>query len=295
MHHRMILAAGVFGVMSVLTTAGAQETQPAPASFRSDVRMGVYVYDDDSSPARELGRMPAASPIEIPVGREWEVSLSAADFAAAKDALVAQLTELGRRKLCPTVGLTDGATDADVEALAKVEGLTALAVDAGKITDKALARMATMSGLREIRLTWCRRLTPGGVAALGALPALSRLSVDGCAGMSNDLAAKLRAFPALKNLTLSGEALDARCLGDLGELKALESLHLLDARWLRDEHMAKIAQMKALTELNLAGCNGLRGPGLAALAALPPLKTFAGSRWRNSPRCAACGCRTARD
>ncbi|MCY2925260.1 MAG: hypothetical protein NT031_07455 [Planctomycetota bacterium] len=278
MPNNIIVTAGIVAVVTLSGIAGGQQTQPAPTLFRSDVRMTVYVYDDGQDIprelARELGRMPAAGAIEIPAGQAWEVDISAPDFAAAKDAVIAQLSDLGRRGLCPGVQLTDGATDADVEALAKVEGLKALAVDAGKITDKALATMAGVRGLREVRLTYCNRLTPGGAGALAALPDLSRLAVIDCSGTTNELIAKLRGSASLKRLALTGGELDARCLGDLTELKALESLKLWQAHWLRDEHLAKIAQMKSLTELNLRGSDGLRGRGLADLAALPNLRSF---------------------
>ncbi len=274
MRNWIVVAAGIFGMVSLGGVAGGQETHPAPLLFRSDVRMAVYVYDAGQAARLEIGRTPGTRPIEIPAGREWEVVLTAADFATAQAAVVAQLTELGRRKLCPAVQLTEGATDADVEALTRIEGLTSLAITAGKITDKALAAMATMSGLREIRLYGCDRITPGGVGALAALPALTRLAVCECSGMANALATKLRGFPALKRLTLTGNGLDARCLDDLAGLKALESLKLLEARWLRDEHLAKIARITGLAELSFSGCDGLHGIGLGVLGALPGLKTF---------------------
>ena len=56
MRNRMILAAGILGVASLVGVAGGQETQPAPVFFRSDVRMVVYVCVDGSDIPRELGR-----------------------------------------------------------------------------------------------------------------------------------------------------------------------------------------------------------------------------------------------
>ena len=92
--------------------------------------------------------------------------------------------------------------DADLEKLASVVELTELDLTAcGSITDKGVAHLLSLSGLKSLNLSSCRRLTPGVFDTLRQMKSLESFSAEQV-GWANDIS-PLADLPQLTSLSLA--------------------------------------------------------------------------------------------
>jgi Leucine-rich repeat (LRR) protein len=147
-----------------------------------------------------------------------------------------------------------------MDALGSLTGLTSLRMDARGV--RTVAPLATLTGLRRLCLTECRKLEDA-TAALGALKALTELRLQGC-----DCLQDLTCLPhELRHLQLKGcgRLVDA---GAVGAFTLLETLQVCMCDALT--HLGALPA--SLRQLNLSGADvRLEPEALTALTALTAL------------------------
>ncbi|MCA8958404.1 MAG: hypothetical protein KDC87_20165 [Planctomycetes bacterium] len=143
--------------------------------------------------------------------------------------------------------------DAELRALRRVSHLERLELrvrrDGGSgPTEDALANLASLPKLRELALTWQRKLGDVGVRHLGSLRILESLTLSGTEVDRDGVGALARQLPQLRSL-------EFRILPKLG-----------------DDSLRQLAKMHWLRRLSLDGCGGVTAEGLRALGSLRQLQ-----------------------
>jgi hypothetical protein len=190
---------------------------------------------------------------------------------------LAGLVELGRLTLS---GLHQ-ITDTGLARLSQLRELGRLRIGACRhVTDVGLASVvASASGLMDLDLAWCQRLTDAGLAALDGLTQLERLDVGGCTRLTDAALARIGTYKNLLSLSLESAArITDNGLAHLDGLSRLTHLDLDLCEGVSDDGMAHVARLLNLTNLGLGGCNLITDAGLGHLANLQRLSNLSLNR-----------------
>jgi Leucine-rich repeat (LRR) protein/pimeloyl-ACP methyl ester carboxylesterase len=156
--------------------------------------------------------------------------------------------------------------DSDVEALPRIEGLTALALGNTKITKRALSSLARFPNLKSLSLA---NDALNSLDGLPGFPMLERLDLENTGIHDADLASIAR-FRSLRQLDLSGNEIEGTNLHVLSTLTNLIDLDLGNNQALDDDTLRDLSVFTSLQKLSLSG-SGLEGDGLKELVAFPKL------------------------
>ncbi len=184
--------------------------------------------------------------------------------------------------------------DACMEAVATCGNLTAFTLEEAAVTGKGFALLAALP-LESLTLYKCLSIREEDLAVLAAFPRLRRLSLRDMplrgdflrhlnASQLTDLrlyqtmvgdgsAEHLRNLKNLRRLDLSKTLVGDAGLKAAAELPALREL-LLAETMVTDQGVSMLAQSPALEVLDLTGNLGITDQSMAALQAMPNLKTI---------------------
>ncbi|NCA10921.1 hypothetical protein EBR56_03790, partial [bacterium] len=187
--------------------------------------------------------------------------------------------------------LGPAATDADLAAAARLEGLRRLEIVGNqRITDSGFTALAASESLAEVSI-WLSAIGPNGLARLALLESLRRLVLEGITVQpehleafaarrldSLELPASLRdraglellrrVAPGVTSLSLTGWALADDDLALLPGLRSLETLRLTGCDWLSDAGLEHVRSVTSLQSIDLSGCPGISARGIASLRRL---------------------------
>ncbi len=138
--------------------------------------------------------------------------------------------------------------DSMVSQIAELESLETLIIDEGIVTDEAIALIAKLPKLRQLRL----RLSPIGDAGfqhLSKCESLWFLNLPHAACTSGGVAS-LKSLTKLRQLRLGSKNLDNRAANALTQIRSLRGIHLIGVP-ITDEGLKKIAAMPYLESLYL--------------------------------------------
>jgi WD40 repeat protein len=205
---------------------------------------------------------------------EWVLSAGGkvmiTDAAGEKE--VATAKELPAGTFTVTrIDLSDCAklTDADLDRLAGLTGLTHLHLDRTAVTDEGLARVKHMTGLMRLHLG-VTKVTDAGLAHLKNMNELLSLSLHNTK-VTDDGLIHLRDVPKLMILNLNDTAVTDVGLERIKARAAFRRLHLAGTK-VTDAGLAHLTTLDKLTELDLSRTKVTAG-GVAELQkALPKCK-----------------------
>ncbi len=188
-------------------------------------------------------------------------------------------------------------TDADLERVGRMAGVTRLDLSQTKITDAGLERLKNLKELRELRLYYAEFLTEDGLAILKHFPQLERLDLRGTRVTSkvfehiahlknlraldlgfteiiDDGFDQLTELPRLEKLVIGGNRLSGECLSLLLQIPSLRDLDVGGTQrvdsglWglaLTEQNLERLGALTQLHRLNLAAATisdrGVDRPG----------------------------------
>ena len=183
-------------------------------------------------------------------------------------------------------------TDRGVEQLARLTGLTELALERSQIDDAGLGRLAVAGAAQVAQPAglgqpYRRRdgTTPPAspldrALAVGrqgdqrrrhrpahALAGLRALDLRGCVRVSDKGLSHLRAFPELRDLRLGGELVTDATMAAVADLHSLQSLTIVSSP-VTNAGLARIRDLP-IAELTLYSCLRINDDGLEVLSSLP--------------------------
>jgi hypothetical protein len=253
-------------------TVGAPSLKsPAtPARFASELKFVVWSYGGIFQDWKELGSTPGPEPIQILPVYAWGLipekptTFPQAITAAAE----AQATGLGSSYWAPT-------SDADLVTLTqRLPRLRALLVwESPEVSDRGLAALKDLLGLRLLALQHCDGITDAGLLRLRDIQKLEGLELGYCRQISAEGLASLKGLRHLQHLTLQGDQIDDAALARIGDFEALQSLDLSWCEGITDAGMVHLTGLKALHTLNLAKTQ-IGDAGLVPLRDLKSLKSI---------------------
>jgi hypothetical protein len=144
----------------------------------------------------------------------------------------------------------DGATAysvPDLQALA--EATKKLVIDMPEMRDEELAHAERITGLHDLSLSHCEKLTGRGLAHVAKIA-------------------------GLVSITLAGENLEDEGLKHLIQLPKLRRISVWDAEKLTSAGFGRFGRIRTLSHLHVQGCPKLTDACLEALASLPDLKSL---------------------
>ena len=132
-------------------------------------------------------------------------------------------------------------TDRAMATIAELPSLTHLRLRNSPITDAGFRELAGCESIRILNVPQCQA-TAEGIAALGSLPSLTHLRLGGD-GLEADTAASVASIETLKQIHLIGIPIDDEGLRQIAGLPRLESLYVDDSKvtpegweWLFETH-----------------------------------------------------------
>jgi Leucine-rich repeat (LRR) protein len=205
-------------------------------------------------------------------------------------------------------------TDADLERVGRMAGITRLDLSQTKITDAGLERLKNLKDLRELRLYYAEHITEDGLAVLRNFPQLELLDLRGARVTSkifehishlknlrsldlgfteiiDDGFDHLLELPRLERLVIGGNRLNGECLSLLRQIRTLRDLDVGGTQrvdsglWglaLTEANLERIGALTQLRRLSLAAATisdrGVDRPGHpeAERIDLPDLSALAG-------------------
>jgi hypothetical protein len=165
---------------------------------------------------------------------------------------------------------TPGVTDAGIDHLLPLAGLSTLALEQAALGPAGLKKLAGLSKLEDLSFLECQTLSDEAVAQLAPLAALKRLSLRGTPIDGSSLAS-LRAA-GLEKLDLSQTNVGDKALGPLARWTALKWLNLWCTQ-VGDGGLKHLAGLPKLAWLNLDNVR-VSDAGLAHLAGLGSLENL---------------------
>lgn len=192
--------------------------------------------------------------------------------AALHDEILSHIPALSTLRQL-SLPLSGGLTRAGLAAITQSLSLTALAFNATRLSDCALADLAPLHQLRELEISNCAWVRDQDLEALladEALPRLRKLGLHRTA-ITGAILPRLCGFPALDELDLGDLFTDAALLEDLVRRGRLKSLSFFGSR-LGDDVLELLASSSSLERLELCHCPGISLNGLRALRSCPRLE-----------------------
>lgn len=169
-------------------------------------------------------------------GQEWQTQIAAVRQGASEQIQV----------------VTETISDENLTDLDGLQGLTALLIDAGAVTDRGIPAIASIPGLEHLRLREST-ITDAGVSALVATDSsLQVLNLPQAKLTANGIR-ELARLPNLVQLRIGGEQLDDEAARVLASLPALRSLHLIGPK-LSDAGLDALAESPKLASFYLDDC-----------------------------------------
>lgn len=141
-------------------------------------------------------------------------------------------------------------TDASVEEIAKLPGITSLNLDGARITDRSLAALTTLKELTFLNVSHTS-VSDHGLRALSELSQLEILEVSQTSIGDETIAAIVQRNPRLQSLTLAETQATGACLRFVGRLEMLGTLDLAGCQ-IDDNSLEEIADLWRLNSLGLA-------------------------------------------
>ena len=190
--------------------------------------------------------------------------------------LVAHLTSLGARAVWDGDDCVDSiamfgenVTDRDLANLRQLPGLRQVNLTKSRISDAGLFHLAKLQSL-EVLLLGGVDVSDEGVELLESLTDLKQLNLTATA-VSDRSVPILKGMTKLEFLWLEGTDVSDVGLETIGEMKSLQLLDLCRSA-VTDDGLALLGGLSRLEELNLAGCQELTGSGLSALSGVEKLE-----------------------
>ena len=252
-------------VSSAATADSEKPEEPrfAARTFNATTSFDVFTQSTPLSEWKWIGRTPSVRPVGIPACWCWWVQ----NRGAVKD-----WDLLGReieQNQVPGLGV-EGVTDADVKRLAGLTGLRFLRFGGPQFTDKGLADLKDLTGLRfEWLALGDTQVTDAGLSHLAGMTRLRRLDLRGIkltdAGLEH-----LRGLTRLERLGVSGTGITDAGLEQLKGLTELQYVGLEPTR-MTDATLEHLKDLTGLRTLNLSGSK-VADTGLAHLQALSRLQ-----------------------
>jgi hypothetical protein len=190
--------------------------------------------------------------------------------------LVAHLTSLGARaiwdgedRVSSIAMFGDDVTDRDLASLRQLPGLRQVNLTRTRISDAGLFHLAKLESV-EVLLLGGVDISDEGIELLETLTNLKQLNLT-LTGVSDLSMPLLSRMTQLEFLWLEGTDISDVGLEAIAEMKSLQLLDLCRSA-ITDSGLARLGALSELEELNLAGCQQLTGAGLAGLSGVKKLE-----------------------
>jgi F-box and leucine-rich repeat protein 14 len=270
---RATFVAGVLACVILACCASAQaEKRIAGAGeemrFESALKLNVLQPKMDGNPV-SLGTTPSkdGKGIVIPAGKPWLVQPLQPDLSL--DEMRALSAEVASKRIPGLMLAREQVNDANAAALAGCVSLQGLTILHSTISDKGLAQVTGLGGLKSLRLANCEQVHGKGLAILRDMQGLVRLDLERSA-VGNDGMAHIGGATELAELNLEGTDAASPGLAGLKGLAKLKRFSLASTS-VGDSGMASVAALTALEELNLDSTT-VSDAGVAQLGSLINLK-----------------------
>ena len=164
-----------------------------------------------------------------------------------------------------------GVYNENVHSLAGFRNVVAVNVsDCNKLTDAAVASLATCPELQSVNLACCNQLTDAAVASLATCPKLQSVSLSDCNKLTDAAVASLATCPELQSVNLSDcNRLTDAAVASLATCHELQSVNLSCCYELTDAAVASLATYPKLQSVDLSCCYKLTDAAVASLATSP--------------------------
>jgi Leucine-rich repeat (LRR) protein len=115
------------------------------------------------------------------------------------------------------------------------------------ITDRNIAELASLRGLKQLDISGCREVTDDGIAILKSLPLLERLNLSRCAITGNGIA-PVASLKKLRELSLEATKVDDDGLRHISTLPNLRELNLWNTKITSAglRHLTKLTNLESL-------------------------------------------------
>jgi internalin A len=162
-------------------------------------------------------------------------------------------------------------TDAGLPHLHGARGIKSLYLNRTAVSDSGLANLAPLMNLRILSLNETQ-VHGSGLADLSSLKDLRDLQLRSTL-LDDSVAPYLHLLPALRELDLSSTAITSTTLQQIGQLRELTGLWLIDVGALTDTSVTALQPLTKLRELYIGGTR-VGDEGLRLLARMPSLRTL---------------------
>jgi len=224
---------------------------------------------------RENAAAASSVSLELPAQCHREVMTALSDTGQPLLKLSVDASELQGGEIACLAALTtpqiilelDRATDASLEGLASIDNLVGLDIGGQWISERGLAHLSGLRGLRSLSLANCP-VDDEALAHLAGLSDLRKLNIWGT-GVTDDGLSALARLTALEELELGNTGIIGPGLEHLSGLKRLRALGL-GSTPLSDDGLAHVGSLRDLEELELWYTN-TSDDGLAHLEPLTRL------------------------
>lgn len=225
---------------------GVSETSRSAWNFFSDKLLLAVIALALVAPIAWFVYSQSDPPLVCESGADIDKQPSDTELLVTNNLTDADLEALGRLDALAELQLMNGAfTDAGLDAVAAKTGLTSLVMHGRRVTDAGTAKLAALRNLESLQLIECVEVTPRGLRFLTDLPRLESLVLHQCRSVDDDIAATLP------------------------DCKALAGLSITLSNHITDRTAEAISRIGSLRRLQLDFCPKVGNAGIAAIASLP--------------------------